>query len=51
MTGIDDPYEPPLAADLVIDTAQVDLDTAVRTAEDHVAALLNLEHNERTGTR
>lgn len=29
MTGVDDPYEPPESAELVIDTAHVDLPTAV----------------------
>jgi adenylylsulfate kinase len=40
LTGIDDPYERPAAAELVIDTAQVDLDTAVELAAGHLAHLL-----------
>jgi adenylylsulfate kinase len=36
MTGIDDPYEEPRSAELVLDTAEVDLDTSVEL----VSALL-----------
>jgi len=41
MTGIDDPYEPPAAAELVIDTAQVDLARAVSLTGDHVQDVLD----------
>ncbi len=37
MTGIDDPYEAPVAAELVIDTAAVDLATAVQTTLDYLS--------------
>jgi sulfate adenylyltransferase len=37
MTGIDDPYEAPADADLVIDTAQVSLDEAVRGVLTYLA--------------
>jgi adenylylsulfate kinase len=40
MTGIDDPYEPPAAAELVIDTARVNLDEAVERSAEHLADLL-----------
>jgi adenylylsulfate kinase len=40
MTGVDDPYEPPQAAELVLDTAQVDLDTSVERAQALVSALV-----------
>ena len=37
-TGIDDPYERPADADLVIDTSQVSLDDAVRQVEALLAS-------------
>jgi adenylylsulfate kinase len=40
MTGVDDPYERPEAAELVLDTAEVDLDTAVDQALAMVSALV-----------
>ena len=39
LTGVDDPYERPLAPELVIDTARVDLGTAVERSEALLAAL------------
>ena len=39
LTGIDDPYERPLSPELVVDTARVDLETAVERAEALLAAL------------
>jgi adenylylsulfate kinase len=39
LTGVDDPYERPLAPELVIDTAWVDLRTAVERSEALLAAL------------
>ena len=39
MTGVDDPYEPPTAAELVIDTARVDLEHAVALSLGLVSAL------------
>jgi adenylylsulfate kinase len=41
MTGIDDPYEPPVAAELVIDTAQTDLASAVSLTRGHVQEILD----------
>jgi adenylylsulfate kinase len=43
LTGVDDPYEPPTAPELVIDTARVDLPTAVAVTRDHVTGLLDPE--------
>jgi adenylylsulfate kinase len=40
MTGVDDPYERPEAAELVLDTAQVDLDSSVEQALAMVSALV-----------
>ncbi|HET9872275.1 MAG TPA: adenylyl-sulfate kinase [Propionibacteriaceae bacterium] len=40
MTGVDDPYEQPETAELVVDTAQVDLDNSVRMAKDLLSAIL-----------
>jgi sulfate adenylyltransferase len=37
MTGIDDPYEEPTDADLVIDTSELTVDAAVRLVLDHLA--------------
>ena len=39
LTGVDDPYERPLAPELVIDTARVDLETAVERAQALLAAI------------
>jgi adenylylsulfate kinase len=40
LTGVDDPYEEPRSAELVLDTAEVDLDTAVELAGALLAAIL-----------
>ena len=39
MTGVDDPYEEPRSAELVLDTADVDLDTSVELARALLTAL------------
>ena len=39
LTGVDDPYERPLAPELVIDTARVDLELAVERSEALLAAI------------
>lgn len=39
MTGVDDPYEQPTTAELVIDTAVVDLETSVSQARALVSAI------------
>ena len=39
MTGVDDPYEEPRSAELVLDTAEVDLDTSVELAAGLLTAL------------
>lgn len=39
LTGVDDPYEPPVRAELVLDTARVDLETAVDRSEALLSAL------------
>jgi adenylylsulfate kinase len=39
LTGVDDPYERPLAPELAIDTARVDLTTAVERSQALLAAL------------
>ncbi len=39
LTGVDDPYERPLAPELVIDTARVDLETAVERSSALLAAI------------
>jgi adenylylsulfate kinase len=39
LTGVDDPYERPLAPELAIDTARVDLDTAVERSGALLAAI------------
>ena len=36
-TGVDDPYEPPAAPEIAIDTRTVAIDTAVRRIVDHLA--------------
>ncbi|GAA2104001.1 adenylyl-sulfate kinase [Microlunatus panaciterrae] len=40
MTGVDDPYEEPKTAELVLDTAEVDLETAVDLASSLVTTVL-----------
>jgi adenylylsulfate kinase len=49
MTGVDDPYEPPAAAELVIDTAQVSLDHAVALSLALVSALTEELDLDTTG--
>ena len=44
LTGVDDPYERPTAAELVLDTEEVDLDTSVALSK----ALLSAVRHERT---
>jgi adenylylsulfate kinase len=39
MTGVDDPYEEPRSAELVLDTAEVDLDTSVELASALLTAI------------
>lgn len=41
LTGVDDPYEQPLAAELVIDTELVDLTTSVQLAKALLSAILD----------
>ena len=43
MTGVDDPYEEPRTAELVLDTAQVDLETSVEMSQALLAALVEKE--------
>lgn len=40
MTGVDDPYERPSSAELVVDTARVDLDTSVEMSVALLSAIL-----------
>lgn len=40
MTGIDDPYERPTSAELVLDTAEVDLDTSVEMSKALLSAIV-----------
>jgi adenylylsulfate kinase len=40
LTGVDDPYEEPRSAELVLDTADVDLDTCVELAGALLSAIL-----------
>jgi adenylylsulfate kinase len=40
LTGIDDPYEVPTQAELVVDTSNVDLDTAVHMSKALLAAIV-----------
>jgi adenylylsulfate kinase len=47
MTGVDDPYEAPVAPELVIDTSAVDLDAAVTATLDHLSALLGSDLRAR----
>lgn len=44
LTGLDDPYEPPTEAELVIDTAEVDLASSVRLGRDLIASIT--DHGE-----
>ena len=39
LTGVDDPYEPPASPELVLDTAQIDLDAAVERAAGLLTAI------------
>jgi len=41
MTGVDDPYERPRTAELVIDTEQVDLDTSVQLTKALLSAIVD----------
>jgi adenylylsulfate kinase len=43
MTGVDDPYEEPRTAELVLDTAKVDLETSVEMSQALLAALVEKE--------
>jgi adenylylsulfate kinase len=43
MTGVDDPYEKPSSAELVIDTGRVDLPTSVQLAQALLTAIVDLE--------
>ena len=40
VTGVDDPYEVPIQAELVVDTARVDLGTAVEMSKALLAAIV-----------
>jgi adenylylsulfate kinase len=40
LTGVDDPYEVPAQAELVVDTASVDLETAVQMSKALLAAIV-----------
>ena len=40
MTGVDDPYEEPSSAELVLDTAEVDLETSVEMSQALLAAIM-----------
>jgi adenylylsulfate kinase len=40
LTGVDDPYEVPTQAELVLDTARVDLDTAVEMSKALLLAIV-----------
>lgn len=40
LTGVDDPYEPPLSPELVVPTHELDLATAVERIASHLAPLL-----------
>lgn len=46
MTGVDDPYEAPDSAELVLDTAQVDLDAAVELAAALLSAIVPATNEE-----
>src|SRR5690349_6752675 len=43
MTGVDDPYEQPTSAELVIDTGRVDLSTSVELAKALLTAIIDRE--------
>lgn len=43
MTGLDDPYERPLAAELVLDTDRLELEQAVSATLDHVWTLVSFQ--------
>lgn len=43
MTGVDDPYEEPRTAELVLDTAQVDLEISVEMSQALLAAIAEKE--------
>ena len=43
MTGVDDPYEEPRTAELVLDTAQVDLDVSVEMSQALLTAIAEKE--------
>jgi adenylylsulfate kinase len=43
MTGVDDPYEEPRTAELVLDTAKVDLDVSVEMSEALLTAIAEKE--------
>lgn len=43
MTGVDDPYEQPETAELVLDTAELDLDTSVELARTLLSAICERE--------
>ena len=40
MTGVDDPYESPSSAELVLDTAKVDLEASVEMSKALLSAIL-----------
>jgi adenylylsulfate kinase-like enzyme len=40
LTGVDDPYEVPTQAELVVDTASVDLETSVQMSKALLAAIV-----------
>jgi adenylylsulfate kinase len=40
LTGIDDPYEVPTQAELVVDTTSIDLETAVQMSKALLAAIV-----------
>jgi adenylylsulfate kinase len=40
LTGVDDPYEVPIQAELVVDTASVDLETSVQMSKALLAAIV-----------
>ena len=41
MTGVDDPYEPPRSAELVLDTDRVDLETSIEMTRALLSAILS----------
>jgi adenylylsulfate kinase len=40
LTGVDDPYEVPTQAELVVDTASIDLETAVQMSKALLSAIV-----------